>query len=263
MSQGSLLVLVLLAIALLASLSYFFFRRRTVLADNRDPTEFIFRTHVNAFHYLYGDANYLYNLAKDPQRAQSFDRVPLCRSAALLFILSLEALINRAFDFLASEVRDFFLERESSFRTVDKFLMLPLLIEKRTFDEGAYPWSHFKELVQIRNDFVHPKHDRAAYYKARQDKSSQFAPLKFNEIPSSLGIKETDIVYRQLRVPKDPYDFLPEEVERIKKVVDDTIAELDRLLAGRVTKDNWAHRDQFELIYPPGAKLANGRSGGP
>ena len=137
--------------------------------------------------------------------------------------------------------------------------MLPLLVEKKTFNEGEYPWSHFKELLQLRNDFVHPKHDRTAYYKALATVPSQFAPSGFNEIPDDSGIKETDIVYRQLRIPKDPYNFLPEEVERVKKVVDDTIAHLDELLDGRITKDNWAHSDQFKLIYPPGAELKDGR----
>lgn len=39
------------------------------------------------------------------------------------------------------------------------------------------------------------------------------------------------------------------------KVVDDMVNELDRLLDGRISKDNWAHTDQMKLIYPPGAKF--------
>jgi hypothetical protein len=40
----------------------------------------------------------------------------------------------------------------------------------------------------------------------------------------------------------------------VKKVVDKTIKELNRLLSGKLT-DEWLHQDQMKLIWPPGATL--------
>ena len=131
---------------------------------------FVLRSQINSFWYLYGDAETLHQLAKSPQLADNFQRVPLSRTAILLYIFSLEALINRALArFLESPVREFVMERENRFSLEEKWAFLPKLSSDDTstgFDEGTYPWSHFRELISLRNDFVHPKHDRFAYYRA-------------------------------------------------------------------------------------------------
>jgi hypothetical protein len=218
---------------------------------------FIFRSFVNSFHYLYQDAEYLNKIAHDNSIQGRFERVQLSRTALLLYIFSLEALINRAMDYLLTDkLRDFFLEREDRFSLMDKWLLLPLLTTKHDvyqFDTSKYPWSHFVELVKLRNDFVHPKHSRVAYYKAYPD--NKFDPLQYNEIPKDLNIKETNIIYRNLRIPKDPYSILPEHLDKAKKVVDDIVVELDKLLGGKIFKENWHKRDSMELVYPPGAKI--------
>jgi hypothetical protein len=72
-----------------------------------------------------------------------------------------------------------------------------------------------------------------------------------------VGVRETDLVYRQNRIPRDPYSILPEHVDQVKKVVDDMINELDRLLQGRVRVENWLDKDTFHLVYPHGATLAD------
>ncbi|HSO13804.1 MAG TPA: hypothetical protein VLT51_15620, partial [Anaerolineales bacterium] len=97
------------------------------------------------------------------------------------------------------------------------------------------------------------KHDRPAYYRAIA--SHNWTPLSWKEIPRKSGIKETELVYRQTQIPKDPYAVRLNHIETAKRVVDDTIAELDKLLDGKISKDNWLKSDQMELIYPAGAKL--------
>jgi hypothetical protein len=202
--------------------------------------------------------------AKEAEGA--FSRTQLCRTALLLYILSLEGLINRAMDHLLPEkVRDFILEREERFSLEDKWLLLPLLISgsnSSTFDKGSYPWSHFAELVKIRNDFVHPKHDRVAFYKVID--TNTIDKLQCTEIPGDLKhpslnrkVQEKDLVYVQTRIPTDPYSILPEHVEVVKRVVDDIIKELDKLLDGRITKNNWFGKDEMKLVYPPGAKFSD------
>jgi hypothetical protein len=225
------------------------------MVDKNNQTTFIFRSFVNSFAYLYQDAEYFHQVADRPELANSFEQVRLCRTALLLYIFSLEGLINRALDhFIPQHLRDFIMEREDRFRIEEKWLLLPLLVsEKETFDKSKYPWSHFSELVSIRNDFVHPKHDRPAYYKAIT--SHEWTALKWNEIPKGSKIKESEVVYRQTRIPRDPYALRPEHMDTVKKIVDDTVAELDRLLGGKITENNWFRSDQMTLIFPPNAKL--------
>jgi|GEM_PF-6672795 len=222
-----------------------------------NKTPYIFKTYINSFHYLYQDAEYLYNISIDKRMEGKFERVRLSRTALLLYIFSLEALINRAMNHLLSdEQRNFFMEREDKFTLQDKWLLLPLLIAQKEgskFNRSQYPWSHFAELVNLRNDFVHPKHNRTAYYKTYSH--NKFDPLDYNEIPKELGIKETNVVYRNIQIPKDPYSILPLHVTKAKKIIDDMITELDRLVDGRILKDNWLNNDTLELIYPQGKSL--------
>jgi hypothetical protein len=225
------------------------------MTDEKHKTTFVLQTHVNSFHYLYQDAEYLHQMAKKPEMAKIFERVQLCRTALLLYTFSLEGLINRSLDhFLPQHLHEFILEREDKFGVEDKWLLLPLLIsQKESFDKSRYPWSQFAELIKIRNDFVHPKHERSAYYRAIT--SHEWEPLPWDEIPEDLNVKETEVIYRQTRIPKDPYAIRPEHLDTVKKVVDDTIIELDRFLGGKITQNNWLHNDEMKLIYPPNANL--------
>jgi len=227
------------------------------MSDRNRTTSYIFRSYVNSFAYLYQDAEYLHQIANKPELAKTFELVRLCRTALLLYVFSLEGLINRALDhFMSQHLREFILERENRFGIEDKWLFLPLVVsEKETFNTSKYPWSHFAELISVRNDFVHPKHDRPVYYRAIT--SHVWEPLPWNQIPDDLDAKETDLIYRQTRIPKDPYAIRPDHIDRVKKVVDDIVAELDRLLGGRITENNWLRKDEMNLIYPPDAKLVD------
>jgi len=213
----------------------------------------ILRSSINCFHYLYQDAEWLRSMAADPKLTEQFEKTRLCRTAVVLYCFSLEALINRSLDaFLPQRVNQFFLEREERFKVQEKWLLLPLLAtDGESFDTGSYPWSHFSELIALRNDFAHPKHDRPAYYRFLSFK--EFEPLDCDNIPPESGIAEKDLVYRQLRIPRDPYALLPKHLDRVKKVVDDTISELDRLLGGRLKRNDFLGRDQMTVVYPPGA----------
>jgi hypothetical protein len=135
--------------------------------------------------------------------------------------------------------------------------LLPLIASdaKTAFVKSGYPWAQFAELIRLRNVFVHPKHDRAAYYKAVA--SHEFKPLDWKKIPASLGIKEGDVIYRQTQIPKDPYSIRLVHVDTTKRVVDDMVKELDKMLGGRLTGENWYRTDYMELVYPAGATFAD------
>jgi hypothetical protein len=207
----------------------------------------VFETAINNFHYLYSDASLLLEQAS---AAVDFQRVQYSRTAILIFILSLEALINRVLaGFLTEPVRSFVMEQESRFALEEKWKLVPRLVDKASggFDESAYPWSHFRELIRLRNDFVHPKHDRRAYYEVSSDEG-KFNPLQWTDVPRSLGLIEADLVYRQNRIPKDPYSILPEHAAQAKKVVDDMVCELDRILGGEIMAGDWLNKDVFRAI---------------
>lgn len=214
---------------------------------------YLFKTDVNCFHYLYQDAETFHQLAK---KSSGFDATRLFRTAMMLYIISLEALANRALNAFVNEPeKDFFLEKEDKFSLEDKYYILPILVNGKgapTFNTGAYLWSHFKELIRIRNDFLHPKHKRTAYCKAIT--THTWEPFDWKEIPSDAGFDENAIIYRQTEIPKDPYAIQPAHLGVVKKTVDDSVDELIKLLQGRMTR-KWLHDDTMTLFYPKGAKI--------
>jgi hypothetical protein len=217
---------------------------------------FLLRSEINSFHYLYQDAEYLMSAARLPEIKGTFQETRIARSALLLYALSLEALINRALDkFVPTPLHDFVIAREEKFSTVEKWQLLPLLAAQPSIqiDLGTYPWSHMAELFQLRNDYVHPKHDRMAYYEAVTQ--SKWKHIDWKSIPEECGLKEKDLVYRQTRLPKDPYGFGLLHLEMVKRVVDDSVQALDSVLSGAVLKDGWATKDDMKLFFPVGAKI--------
>jgi hypothetical protein len=229
--------------------------------DMDNPTGkqlYIMSTNVNCFHYLYQDAELLLRLAKEAE-GKSFQQVPFSRTAILLYVFSLEALINRAMaEFLPEHIRDFYSERERDLSLEDKWELLPLLLSDkfdRHFDKSSYPWNQFAELIKIRNDFVHPKQKRQAYMRIFKRKRFDSLCYYLNELPAELGIKVSDLIYPQTRIPKDPYSILPRDIEKAKKITDDVVMKLDELLSGRITSNNWLRNDQLDLIWPNGARL--------
>ena len=219
----------------------------------RGPEPEIVRSHLNSYHYFYGDAEALRSLAES--NAGTLDEVRFSRTAILLYVFSLEGLINRALEtFLPPGLREYFLEREERLSTADKWLLVPLLAGGRagTFDRSRYPWNCFTDLISLRNDFVHPKHDRYAYHRWSSD--GTIRRLRWDEIPRDSGIPEKDCVYRQIRVPKNPHALEASHALAVKKVVDDMVTELNHLLDGQID-DGFLHEETLDPVYPLGAEF--------
>jgi len=70
------------------------------------PTEkkpWVMESAVNSFYYLYQDAEWFQAIASKPEMQPTFDKTRLWRTAIVLYVVALEALINRASEaFLAS-----------------------------------------------------------------------------------------------------------------------------------------------------------------
>jgi hypothetical protein len=218
---------------------------------------YVFKSHINSFHYLYQDAEFFHAQAK--LSGAGFESVRAARTALLLYILSLEGLVNRALEaFLPEPQRQFFINREERFSLEDKWQLLPLMAGEggpRAFDKSADVWARFVELIRIRNEFVHPKHDRPAYYEAIT--ATKWTALSFKKIPGGLGVKETDIIYRQTQIPRDPYAVRPEHVDTAKAAVDAIVSSLDEHLGGRLTSGSWLRGDGMGLVWPPGATISD------
>ncbi len=103
----------------------------------------VMQVYVNSFRHLLQDADLVYYLAKQDGTEDGEKRNRLCRTAVLLYILSLEGLINRVLHhFTPERLRDFLLEREASLSFLDKWELIPLLFSEgddHKFDKGAYP----------------------------------------------------------------------------------------------------------------------------
>lgn len=235
-----------------------------------DDKRRIFQTFPNSFKYLVDDAEYLCNLAKTPPISDCFQRTQLCRTAILLLVLSLEGLVNRALArFLPADLRDFVMAREDRWSIVDKVEFLIVTCspsDEFHLDKSSYPWAHLREMVEIRNDLVHPKHDRPAFYV--QTGSRKIDNLPFNRIPDGLTFKtptglrkpvrEKDLVYGQMRITRDPYTLMTEDIDRVSSVLSDIVDWIDLHLGGKLKENDWHTNDEFTLIHPPGATLDGG-----
>ena len=188
------------------------------MIDSSEP--WIGRREFNSFDQLRYDAEELLKLAEHPTSQQSFLSVQLSRTALLLQIVSLEALINRVMDtFLPAHLRPFFAEREKQLSVEDKWYLTPLLVAGRSFDRSTAPWSHLVELVRLRNELVHPKPDRPCYVRFLGH--GNFANLDWKQVPAGAGIQEKDVVYRQTLLPRNPAAIHPEHVRgRVCQVVE-------------------------------------------
>lgn len=233
---------------------------------------------VNGYAYLNQDARRLHDLALT---AQGFDRTRFSRTAIILYVAALEGLINRATDFfLKPPLKGFFAgkgSKERVFSIEEKWRLLPMLLGKtEEFDTSDYPWTQFVELVRLRNDFLHPKSARKAYY--RFFGHGRMEPLTWNDVPRDLKqskaritdfIGQETLEYMSTSIPIDPYSIRPEHLDTAKRVCDAMVRRLDVLLDGRlraiseteipaeIESESWLHVDFMTVIYPPGAKFGS------
>lgn len=169
---------------------------------------------LNSYYYLRQDADLLLRLAESKPHSEMYERTQLSRTSILLYIISLEALINRALAaYLPNVMKEIVLKNEKCFGLKDKWEMLPALVTgdpSNTFDKSAYPWSYFKELVSLRNDYVHPKSFRPAFYRFSASKT--FDSLQPKDVPEGLAyeddsgrisdVAEKTLLYCQTKIPK-------------------------------------------------------------
>lgn len=218
---------------------------------------------INGFHNFYNDAETLVAIIDTiPNTAGiAFQKTILSRTAILLYVVSLEALVNRvASTFLCKEKENDFLSIKNRFRSLEsKWLDFPQFLNEKnlSFSKDDYPWNQFIELIKIRNDYAHFKNDREIYYANYSSGPLKF--LKLDDLDEFVkiemfklaGINENSIYYPLTGIPINTYSITIEHAKKAKMITDAVINELDKLLGGKIKKDKWLHSDIMTIVKPP------------
>lgn len=234
---------------------------------------FITSTTINSYNYFRSDAEFFHAIAKNFELEKAQERNWYCRTALLLYIFSLEALIDWVLiNFTSDEQRQAYESQERGLTLEQKWLVFtPSLFSDldkvSLFSNALYPFQHFKELVQIRNDFVHPKHGRRTYaYNVFTSLRQQHRIKRWGDIPKQhrreiseqKGIMEKDLFYRQTHIPKDPYGIDIEHLEVARRIVDDCLKVLDTVFDGKllvndpIAQNTAVDKDYLEVVYTHG-----------
>jgi hypothetical protein len=189
---------------------------------------------VNHYALLKHDADELTQMANAARG--SFEMTITARSAILLYIVSLEVLINRVIDeFWPNSIPAIFQEDAKTWRTVDKWERIPEIVTGMKFKKGARPFQYLKPLIAARNDYVHAKEGT---FRLKLDYRIEKPSGEIKTNPSKSHPK-----YDHIGLLKDPSEWIPEDAERVKVSCEELVTELDRLLRGRLTKDAWLTSD--------------------
>lgn len=159
---------------------------------------------INYFYQHYRDAQTFLRFAKEERsKLKSF----FARHSILSTIFASEALINKVYDEFylgADDSKDTSIIEKLS--TPEKWKLAPLVCGKtnppgKTFERGKEPFQSFKELIKIRNDFVHAK--SGVYVNAEED--GTFSWGDGPEVPYFRILPGVDY-YPQTKIPKNPFE---------------------------------------------------------
>mgnify|MGYP000886306785 FL=1 len=180
--------------------------------------KYIVSTYVNCGYYLYDDAKYLHMLAQQPENKDLFDRVRLCRTAIILYLLSLEAYINRAIFIQIDEDEKRFIKKYERKSLSDKVELLPSLFgasgNENLKDKPI--WRKFRELKKFRDEFIHRKPYIEAFIISEKGKEKGKYLRHVNQLPKDFFVDENKIKWPETKIPKDPYAITIYHVEKNK-----------------------------------------------
>jgi len=223
----------------------------------------VLKGNVNQYALLKHCADVLVNLATS--NANTPDQKNSCaRSAILLYIVSLETLINLIIDefwpsetkkwrtaniwymvplILINRIIDYFWpdsgkcetkDEAKKWRTVDKWYKVPLRLAGKSFDKSREPYQYLPILFKIRADFVHATRDTfPVVFDLYHNQASNM-----KEIYTSAEQPK----YNQIDLIKAPSQWIASDAQRIKTVTEQLVSHLKCLLKDRIT-DNWLSSD--------------------
>lgn len=180
------------------------------------------------------DADQLLELANV---ANDHSKITFTRTSILLYIISLEILINRVIEeFWPIELPKVFYEDVKRWSTAKKWELVPSIFREAKVEKGQGPIQKIKALFEVRNDIVHAKEDTF------QIKMNAFKVEDHWEI----RIPSNSEKYGGLNLIKDPCNWHPEDGNNIKKIVLELISWLDQQFSGDLTKNDWIISDHYK-----------------
>lgn len=195
-----------------------------------------FKTTPNHFHTLKKDADMLEELAHNNKG--TYRQVHYSRTAIILYILSLEALINRIIDYFWPHALPIILKEDiSTWKTVEKWEKVPKLFVGKSLKMDRRPYQYLKPLFKLRNDYVHACDTT---YSSAFTLTGRKAESIWEISTSKKGPR-----YDQIGLLKDPSQWMPEDATSVKNAVEELIKDLDNCFDGKLTLNNWLHSERF------------------
>lgn len=124
----------------------------------------------------------------------------------------------------------------------DKIYLIPYLcdesprFEHEFFKKGSKEFQELRELIRIRNSYVHPR-------PVRRKVDLEITPDRWflvdDQFPQNF--------WPLTKIPKDIYIFRHRDAAKAKSIIDNIFSKLDNFLQGRLTKDNWLERESIEF----------------
>lgn len=205
---------------------------------------------ANRFDQCYRDAKRLEDEIRQLGKRQQImrtDRGTFFRAATLLYVASLEALINRVIDaFLAPEIATLVEGKSRGLPLHEKWLVTPRLLgSPRSFDTRNDPWKTFEELIAVRNALVHPKAN-----------TEEFVDIFFSgDGDVDFDWPEEEPLYPHTKFPHDTENWTLGDVRRTRECVDQMVADLLSMVPERVTRE-WLHRKESWEDAEPSLRAA-------
>jgi hypothetical protein len=202
----------------------------------------VVETIVSPFHCLYQDALELHTQSRLRAARSEGEASRLARAAVLAYLAAAEALAHQAAAELAAPALAARLADPSRpLPLTEVWAALPALAlvgPVAALDPDAAPWPAFRELLALRDAWLYPgpAASRRAYYVA-SGRDGSFEPLDPRQAAAVAGLTPDLLKFHRTGLPRDPYALRPDHLDTVRAVLDAAVADLDRRLAGALTRD--------------------------
>lgn len=199
---------------------------------------------ANPFKIHYEDANNYFETSELHKRNGHQElEARSSRLSILLYVLALEALINRILDRFCISALPNFLKDEKIYSLKSKFYLAPVLCGcKERFKVDREPFQSFSEFVEIRNSYVHGK------ISIRKTKIVSSEKTQNGRTVHILDDKFPENLWSHTQIPKDFYIMKYEDALKAKDMAKAMIDELDRIFDGKIKKNNWYLSEEMKKI---------------
>jgi hypothetical protein len=215
----------------------------------------IIETIVSPFRCLYQDALELHTRSRLLAGRSEGEASRLARSAVLAYLAAAEALAHQAaVELAAPALTDGRLADPDRPRALAEiWAILPALALSgpvAAFDPEAAPWPAFRELLALREGWLYPgpAASRRAYYIA-SGQDGAYEPLAPHQAAAVPGLAPDRLRFPRTGLPRDPYALRPAHLDTVRAVLDAAVTDLDRRMAGALTRDG-RHRVEPVRLLP-------------